>query len=346
MQQLKSANCLGIAVLLMSLGLLTSSVAAQESAKLDPKEVSITASVGASSDRVRIAGPATVVQMRIEIYATSGIKLLDDEIRGGNVFDWYLQDSRAQRLSAGEYVCVVTVKNIAGKLTQKIGVVQVGEKDIQIGRAEAAQLSLQQSQAVGPIEEDSSWTIATADQNQTTTVIAHDGTEGQLVRGRGALSFRLGDFFSGKDVEQMRLTEAGNLGIGTPNPQVKLDVAGTIRAERVLISRAKSESGSNSQTDSTAQTTSTADSVQPLVSGTGTANKLTKWLDNAGTLSDSVVSETSGNIGINTSTPAAALHVNGNQFINPVGAIPTYEVLAGSDPTSTVMLTTNGSAFG
>src|ERR1043165_1374818 len=109
MQQLKSANCLGIAVLLMSLGLLTSSVAAQESAKLGPKEVSITASVGASSDRVRIAGPATVVQMRIEIYATSGIKLLDDEIRGGNVFDWYLQDSRAQRLSAGEYVCVVTV---------------------------------------------------------------------------------------------------------------------------------------------------------------------------------------------------------------------------------------------
>jgi hypothetical protein len=36
----------------------------------------------------------------------------------------------------------------------------------------------------------------------------------------------------------------------------------------------------------------------------------------------------------------------GNQFLKPVGAIPTYEVLAGSDPTSTVMLTTDSAAFG
>ena len=37
------------------------------------------------------------------------------------------------------------------------------------------------------------------------------------------------DFFAGKDKEQMRLTEGGRVGIGTDNPQAKLDVAGVIR---------------------------------------------------------------------------------------------------------------------
>jgi hypothetical protein len=86
--------------------------------------------------------------------------------------------------------------------------------------------------------------------------------------------------------------------------------------------------------------------VVPNATGTGTQNKLAKWTDGAGTLGDSVVTEASGNIGIGTSSPQAALHVIGNQFVNPVGATPTYKVLAGSDPTSTVMLTTDSSAFG
>ena len=62
-------------------------------------------------------------------------------------------------------------------------------------------------------------------------------TKGQIIRDRGALSFRVGDVFSGKDKEQMRLTEDGRLGIGTSDPQAKLDVAGTIRAERVVIAK-------------------------------------------------------------------------------------------------------------
>ena len=58
-----------------------------------------------------------------------------------------------------------------------------------------------------------------------------------MTRTRGALSFRVGDIFSGQDKEQMRLTADGRLGIGTNNPQANLDVAGTIRAERVIITR-------------------------------------------------------------------------------------------------------------
>ena len=54
-----------------------------------------------------------------------------------------------------------------------------------------------------------------AEEAKPVTVLAHTGDEAQLTRSRGALSFRFGDFFSANDREQMRLTEEGNLGIGT-----------------------------------------------------------------------------------------------------------------------------------
>src|SRR5436190_18408279 len=126
--------------------------AAQDNIRATAQRSSVTITASASAERVRITAPASVVRMHIEVFAASGEKLFDNEIRGGNVFDWHLQDGQAQRLSAGDYVCVVIVKNIAGRLTQKIGTVKVEEKDASVGPAEAAQLSPQQSQAIGPGE--------------------------------------------------------------------------------------------------------------------------------------------------------------------------------------------------
>src|SRR6266571_2894340 len=128
--------------------LVIGTATAQDSANATaqkPSSVTITAT--ASTDRIRITTPASIVQMHVEVYAASGEKLLDNEIRGGNVFDWHLQDGQAQRLSAGDYVCVVTVKNIAGRITQRLGAIRVGEKDVSVAPAETAQLSPQQRQA-------------------------------------------------------------------------------------------------------------------------------------------------------------------------------------------------------
>src|SRR6266702_1209771 len=169
--------------------LVIGTATAQDSASTTTQKLSsATITVTASTDRVRITASTSIVQMHVEVYAASGEKLFDNEIRGGNVFDWHLQDGQAQRLSAGDYLCVVTVKNLAGRLTQKIGTVRVGEKDVSVGSGEVAQLSAQQTQAIGPVEENSSWTVLNENENQTTTVIAHDGTDGQITRGRGALS--------------------------------------------------------------------------------------------------------------------------------------------------------------
>jgi len=286
---------------------LLSTARAQESATVQRSTLTITAN--ASGDWVRITAPSSVVQMHVEVYAASGEKLFDQEIRGGNVFDWHLQDGQGQRLAAGAYVCVVTAKSVSGKLTQKIGAVTVAENSVNVQPADSQQLSVQQSQAIGPIEDNSSWTIPGKDEPQTPTVIAHDGTDGQMIRGRGALTFRIGNFFSGIDQEQMRLTEAGNLGIGTSQPQAKLDVAGTVRAERFVIGKPNKSGGD--KTAAGASDTNAADSVQPLTGGSGITGQVTKWTDGAnGTLGDSVITEAAdGSVGINTTAPGGKLHI-------------------------------------
>ncbi len=283
---------------------LFSTAAAQES-NLALQGSSLTITAAASDERVRFTAPSTVVQMHLQVYDNVG-QLISDVTSKSNVLDWKLQDSAGARLGSGSYLAVVTVKSLSGKLSRRMGSVSVAEKQLELQPVDATQLTLAQQQAVGPIEENGALTVLKAGDEEVTTVIAHNGTEGQMIRSRGALSFRLGDFFSGTDSEQMRLTEDGNLGIGIPQPQAKLDVAGTIRAERVLIAKPKAP-GSN-----TAQATDTTDSAQPLASGSGTQNRIAKWTDNAGTLGDSGITETnSGFIGIGTASPDSLLNVQG-----------------------------------
>src|SRR6266571_5308639 len=318
-------RCKSLIITLVVLLLAHSAVQAQDKDSRNAQRVSLTITAMASGDDVRITTPSSIVQMHVEVYAASGEKLFDQEIRG-NVFDWHMQDGQAQRLVAGEYVCVVTVKSISGRLTQKIGTVKVEEKDASVGPAEAAQLSPQQTQAIGPVEENSSWTVLSGKENQTTTVMAHDGTDGQIVRGRGALSFRLGDFFSGNDKEQMRLTEEGNLGIGTAKPEFKLDVAGTIRARQGFVFNDGSSLNVNDKGILTH--TSPDGTVTPNVGGIGSQGRLAKWTDNSGTLGDSVALDTGTGLQL-TAAPSGAVDTN-LLYLNSTNG--TTGVLAGNVP--------------
>src|SRR6266568_378138 len=146
-------RCKSLIITLVVLLLAHSAVQAQEEKSVSLQKSSGTITATASTDRIRITTPASIVQMHVEVYAASGEKLFDNEIRGGNVFDWHLQNDQAHHLLPGDYVCVVTVKNIAGKIMQKLGAIRVGEKDVSVAPAETAQLSPQQTQAIGPLEE-------------------------------------------------------------------------------------------------------------------------------------------------------------------------------------------------
>src|SRR5437870_3157108 len=215
--------------------LVVNIVCAQEQNAATGSRSTTTITAAATAERVRFTAPSTVVQIRIEVYAANGEKLFDNEIRGGNVVDWHLQDGQTGRLSDGSYLCVITAKSLSGRMSQKLGIITIENTVASVQPTDKNQLTAQQAQAVGPLEENASLTVLKESENQTATVIAHNGEEGQIIRGRGALSFRIGDFFSGKDTEQMRLTPEGNLGIGIAHPQARLDVDGLIRASQGIV---------------------------------------------------------------------------------------------------------------
>src|SRR5262249_4958071 len=131
--------------------------------------------------------------------------------------------------------CVVTTKGLSGRITQKLAALRVAENVVSLHAVELSEVTPQQAQAIGPLEENASLVVLREDDVKTPTVVAHNGEEGQITRGRGALSFRIGDFFTGKDTEQMRLTTEGNLGIGITHPTARLDVDGLIKSSQGIV---------------------------------------------------------------------------------------------------------------
>src|SRR5207247_3191407 len=114
--------------------------------------------------------------------------------------------------------------------------------------------------------------------------------------------------------EQMRLTEEGNLGIGTSDPKVKLDVAGMIAAREGVMFSDGSTLSVNKKGVLTHK--SAKGDVSISAAGTGTLNRLAKWTETggAGNLGDSLFGEAGG--GIELRPAAAGVGVN-PLFINP-----------------------------
>ena len=293
----------------------------QEVRKDGPDKTQIvTASV--TSDGVRISAPSAVVQLRLEVYDDAGQKLLDTEQRGGNVLDWHLQGSAGERVADGTYLCVVTVKDPSGRQSQKLGLATVNAQSATLRPSGVAELSPRQAQVVGPIEvEDVGLAVMPVEGAQPVTVLANTGDEAQLTRTRGALSFRFGDFFSANDREQMRLTEEGNLGIGTAKPKARLDVAGMIRAREGFVFSDGSKLNVNDR--GALSLTNANGNVVPNVAGSGTQDRLAKWADNSGTLGASMLGEAGG--GVQLSSAAAGVGINPT-LINP-NNVPGFSLL-------------------
>jgi hypothetical protein len=269
--------------------------------------------VTATPQRVRFVSPGTVVQLRLEVYNEAGQKLFDTELRGGNVLDWHLQDGAGQRLTAGSYACVLTVKSLSGRLSQRVGRVTVNDKAVAVG---ATQLSTAQQQTIGPVEENAAFMVR--QESEAITAVTHDGVDGQLTSTAGALTFRTGDVFAGLDKEHMRITPEGNVGIGTDKPLSRLDVAGTIRTNTLRTAGGVEFADGSRLTSKDGKLVTTNASGEPQtpdVSGTGTTGRITKWTDGpTGTLGDSILGE-SGN-GVEVRSPTGGAGTNPT-FINP-----------------------------
>ncbi len=327
-------RCLSICTLLIAFFCFT--VAAQNDLHKADKADALTITATASNERLRFTAPTSVVQMRLEVYNAGGRKLFDNELRGGNALDWHLLDGQAQALVDDAYLCVITVKSLSGRITQKIGSVKIQQGIAIMQSTSTSQLTPQQVEAIGPVEESAALTILEAEPKQTTTLLAHDGKDGQLTRGQGALSFRLGDFYSGKDQEQMRLTAEGNLGIGISQPQTRLDVDGFVRATQGIVfpdgpvqfSASRKTYGATSLKPGQFQQKGEPgqEHLSPDIGGTGTTGRIAKWQDGPnGILNDANLTEVSGAIGVNaTPDMRFRLDVNGSTRIR--GSNPGFNL--------------------
>jgi len=318
--------------IILALSLFTSDVLAQADTTAQPQQgtqattpaAAVTATTATGGGGVRFAAPAEAAQLRLELYAASGERVFDSGARPGSVLDWQPSDV-AQGIADGSYLCVLTVKDLQGRASQRLGTLSLQAGQASVQRVREQELAEVQKQAAAESRReqksvavaDNGLTILREGKQRALTVAAHDGQDGRIASTTGALSLRTGDIFSGLDREQMRITPEGRVGIGTDKPEATLDVAGTIRARGGIrfddgtVLTSAGAAGSSSLTFN-APATSGDGAVTPSVAGTGTTGKVLKWTDGAaGVAGDSAMTELNGNIGIGTATPGT---VNGVTF--------------------------------
>jgi hypothetical protein len=167
--------------------------------------------VATAGGRVRFTASGSSVQrVRLEVFDAAGETVLDTGFNPGNVRDWTLQNSRGKRLPDGDYVCVLAVRESAGRLTFRQAGVHV----------EGGQASLALDDAGVKTVPTEAATTSGADmpKDGTTPYVSGTGTTGKLVKWTNGPAGALGDSV---------VTESGgNIGIGV-TPTSKLHVSGT-----------------------------------------------------------------------------------------------------------------------
>ncbi len=304
-----------LTVVVVSVNAWAQTVSPPESEAVKGPAVTISVTEGG----VRFVGLGSFRQMRLEVFSADGQTIYNSDFQAGSVRDWGLEDKAGQRVTNGTYLCVITIRDLSGKLITKQGSVAL----------ENGQASLQmEGAASGNIEAEKALTPVTDSANAAVALIGHDGRNGQVVSTRGGFSFRAGDFFGGKDVELMRLTPLEKAADGTA--RARLDIAGTIRAAQGI-----EFADGTVQTSGLSGRTDAQGNLVPNVAGTGTQNRLAKWTETggSGTLGDSLLSESGSNV-INNGTSiqmtaAASGAVDTNLlFLNSTSG--TTGVLAGT----------------
>ncbi|HEX6623458.1 MAG TPA: hypothetical protein VF064_07075, partial [Pyrinomonadaceae bacterium] len=260
--------------------------------------------VSATPSGVRFAALGSVKQTRLEVYDSAGAPVLDTGFLAGNVRDWQPQ---AGGLADGTYQCVLSARDLAGRLSLKQAAVLVA--------GGAASLSLGEAEASGGVS-----SVAQAGEPGAATLTTHDGKDGAVTATSGDLTLRTGDVLAGEDEERVRVTAEGKVGVGTSKPEAALDVAGEVRASQGF----RFSDGSRLAVDEqgTLVRTDAAGAPMPALSaaGTGTLNRVAKWLETggAGTLIDSAITESGGNVGLGTTTPVGSLSIGGSTKPTPM----------------------------
>ena len=213
-------------------------VHAQNSAVVQPTSVSSVTGSITPDGTVRMIAHGQALQIRIEMYSTSGELVSDSGLRQGNIIDWKQTDA-AQAMPDGAYLVVVTVKDFRGNLNQRLAALVLQNGQLQLLNQKRDEVTAAQTQAVESRRQgkkvimndgDDAVSILQDGKERAVVVTAHDGSDAKVNSTSGALTFTTGNVFSNQEKEQLRITPEGRVGIGTKTPEATLDVAGTIKA--------------------------------------------------------------------------------------------------------------------
>jgi hypothetical protein len=141
--------------------------------------------------------------------------------------------------------------------------------------------------------------------------------------------------------EMMRLTQAGDLGLGTANPASKLDVAGTVQASSIKLPTGAA-SGYVLTSDATGLASWAPAVGSGAIGGSGTVNYLAKF-NTSNAIGNSGIVDSGGLIGIGTTVPVDRLHVVGDVRVENAGDA-SIRLRATGAPNEWLMITSGQSS--
>src|SRR6185503_18555510 len=155
----------------------------------------------ATSRGARFVAPDRVVEMRLEVFSSTGEKVFDSTFRRGNVLDWDAsgKEQPGKHVLDDSYLCVVTVRDLSGSLRQRLGLAKVQTGNVTLRAAAREELLGPQAQAwaasrdaqsLGSLTDDSyddALKIVSEQEAPAMTVTAHDEQAGQVTATTGAL---------------------------------------------------------------------------------------------------------------------------------------------------------------
>jgi len=146
-----------------------------------------------------------------------------------------------------------------------------------------------------------------------------------LIVNQDGLSFFTNGTTNGNATEKMRITTAGNIGIGTASPSTQLHTTGSVRFQTLT--------GTGNRfviTDLNGNISAGAATTAGIITGSGTLNYVPKWTPDGATLGNSSIFDNGTNVGIGTVSPESPLHVAGNIRLSSIASQNRY-ILIGND---------------
>ena len=207
-------------IALLILATFISSVLAQNpSATQASSPSTITASI-TPEGTVHVMAHGESLQIRMEIYSSSGDLVSDSGVKQGSIIDWKKTDA-VQPMTDGSYVVVITVKDFKGNFTQRMTALSLQAGQVQLNPQKRDEVTAAQTQAIETRrqgkkvrvnEGDDAVSILREPKERAVVVTGHDGTNGQVTSTSGGLTLRTGNTFSNEETEQVRIPPAQTIG--------------------------------------------------------------------------------------------------------------------------------------